>query len=298
MKLIVDKSQRYSKMRAHTWLHLLYGALEKVLNRKDIKQAWSFVDEDYGRLDFNADIPLTYEQLKQIEDFVNNWIKQAIDVEIIETNLNDAIRKWAKAFFDEKYWEKVRVINIHWVDIQLCGWTHSLNTSFVWAFKIISQEAVASWIKRISIITWSKVALYAIEKEEYINNIAKTLDCSTAWILEKVKKIQKESISYKNEVETMKESIIFDKLKTLKKTWWKFDYVVKLEDFNGIDFKTLVQKVRLNFKWNILIYSKEWNFAIITETFSAQEFIKENNIQWWWNNNIIQWKDLKILGIL
>ena len=298
MKLVVDKASRYTKMRAHTWIHMLYWALEKVLNRKDIKQAGSFVDEDYGRLDFNADKPISYKQLKQIEELVNGWIKQAIDVEIFETSLQDAIKKWAKAFFDEKYWEKVRVIKIPWVDIQLCGGTHSPNTSFVWAFKIISQQAVASWIKRISIVTWPKVASDSIKKQEYIQDIAQKFDCTPSQILEKVEKTQKELNSCKSELENLKDAMIVWKLKTIEKTWWKFDYIINLEIFEGIDFKNLVQKVKSNLKWNILIYSKQWNFAIITETFSAKEFAKENNLKWWWNDNMVQWRDKKILEIL
>ena len=298
MKLLVNKASRYAKMRAHTGVHLFYGALEKVLDRKNIKQAGSFVDEDYGRLDFNADKPISHSQLKQIEELVNNWIKQAIEIEIVETSLQEAIKKWAKAFFSEKYGEKVRVINIPWADIELCGGTHSPTTNFIWAFKIISQEAVASWIKRISILTGPKVALDDIQKQEYIHNIAQKIDCAPAQILEKVEKVQKELSSYKSELENLKESMIVWKLKTIEKTWWKFDYIINLEIFEGIDFKTLVQKVRSNLKWNILIYSKQWNFAIITESFSAKEFAKENNLKWWWNDNMVQWRDQKILEIL
>ena len=298
MKLIVDKASRYAKMRSHTGVHLLYGALEKVLNRKDIKQAGSYVDEDYGRLDFNSDKPLTNQQLVEIEKLVNEWIRQAIDVEILETTLDEAIQKWAKAFFDEKYWKKVRVINIPWADIQLCGGTHSPTTNFLWAFKIVWQEAVSSWIRRIIILTGTKVALDDMEKEQYIQDIAKKMDCAPAQILEKIEKIQKEATSYKNELEKLKEAMIVWKLQKLEKTWWKFDYIILAEDFEWIDFKTLVQKVRSTLKWNILIYSKQWNFAIITETFSAKEFAKENSIRWWWNDNMVQWKDVKILKLI
>jgi alanyl-tRNA synthetase len=83
-----------------------------VLNRNDIKQAGSYVDEDYGRLDFNADKPLTLEQIRQVENLVNEWIRKVIPVEVIETSLDKAISLGAKAFFDEKYGEIVRVIKI------------------------------------------------------------------------------------------------------------------------------------------------------------------------------------------
>ena len=299
MKLVVNKPQRYAKMRAHTGVHLLYGALEKVLKRNDIKQAGSFVDEDYWRLDFNADKPLTKEQIQEVENLVNNWIYQAIPVEIFETSLDEAIKKWAKAFFDEKYWEKVRVINIPWADIQLCWWTHSPNTSFLWAFKIIWQEAVASWIKRIIIVTWPKVAKFAQEKEQELMQIAQTLECSPAQINQKINKIQKESEKLKSELETVKQKIIESKLSSIKPSEWQFKYKIKLEDFDWINFKELVNIARNKLSWSMLIYSEQWNFAIISDwSFSAKEFAKEKNLKWWGNDHIVQWRDPKILEIL
>ncbi len=299
MKLVVNKPQRYAKMRAHTGVHLLYGALEKVLKRNDIKQAGSFVDEDYWRLDFNADKPLTKEQIQEIENLVNNWIYQAIPVEIFETSLDEAIKKWAKAFFDEKYWEKVRVINIPWADIQLCGGTHSPNTSFLWAFKIIWQEAVASWIKRIIIVTWPKVAKFAQEKEQELIQIAQTLECSPAQISQKINKIQKEAEKLKSELETIKQKIIENKLSSIKPTEWQFKYKIKLEDFDWINFKELVNMAKNKLSWSMLIYSEQWNFAIISDwSFSAKEFAKEKNLKWGGNDHIVQWRDQKILEIL
>ena len=299
MKLIVDKPQRYAKMRAHTGVHLLYGALEKILNRNDIKQAGSYVDEDYWRLDFNADKPLTLEQLYQIENLVNKWIYEAIPVEIFETTLDDAIKQWAKAFFDEKYWEKVRVIKIPWADIQLCGWTHSPNTSFLWAFKIISQEAVASGIKRLVIITGPKVAKFAQDKEKLLYEIAEKLEVSPAQILQKINKFEKELQQYKSEIESLKSSMLLSKLKNLSKLNWEFDYIVSADEFDWIDFKSVVQAVRNNLTGKIIVFNKNWNFAIISDgTFSAKTFAKENNLRWGWPDNFVQWRDEKILKII
>ncbi len=299
MKLKVNKQQRYAKMRAHTGVHLLFWALEQITWRTDIKQAGSYVDEDYWRLDFNADKPLSGETIQKIEKLVNNWIYQAIDVEIFETSLDDAVKQWAKAFFDEKYWNKVRVIKIAWADVELCGWTHSPNTSFLWAFKIISQDAVSSWIKRLTILTWPKVASHSIEQENYINQIAQSLNASPAQILEKIWKNQKELETVKNQLNKIKEWLINSKLKSLEKQDWDFEYIIKLEDFDGIDFKTLVQKVRTTFTdSNIIIYSQEGNFAIVGNNISAKEFAKEKWLKWWGSDTIVQWRDKKILELV
>ncbi len=300
MKLKVNKQQRYAKMRAHTWIHLLFWALEKITWRTDIKQAGSYVDIDYWRLDFNSDKPLNQSTIQQIEKLVNNWIKEAINIDIFETSLDEAIKSGAKAFFDEKYWKKVRIIKIQWADVELCGWTHSPNTSFLWAFKIISQDAVSSGIKRLVISTWPKVAEHSIEQENYINQIAQNLDSSPAQIIEKLWKNKKELENLKNELNKIKEWLINSKLKSLKKQNWDFEYIVKLEDFEGIDFKTLIQKIRTTFtNSNIIIYSQEWNFAIISNNnFSVKEFAKENWLKWWWSDSIFQWRDKKILDLI
>jgi len=299
MKLKVNKAQRYAKMRAHTGIHLMYGAMEKILNRTDIKQAGSYVDEDYWRLDFSADKPLTQKQIQDIENLVNKWIYESIDVEIFETSLDNAVKQWAKAFFDEKYWEKVRVIKIPWADIQLCGGTHAPNTNFLWAFKIISQESVASWIRRLIILTWPKVAQFAQEKETFINQIAEKLDSSPSQILPKIEKLEKEINKYKSEVENLKSAMIWTELSKLSKQEGQFNYIINLEDFNWIDFKTLVQKVRENLEWNIIVYSKAWNFAIISDgSFSAKEFAKEKWLRWWGSDTMVQWRDPKILDII
>jgi len=299
MKLKVNKPQRYAKMRAHTGVHLLYGALEKVTGRKDIKQAGSFVDEDYGRLDFNADKPLTLEQIREIENLVNSWIYQAIDVEISETTLDDAISKGAKAFFDEKYWEKVRLINIPGADIELCGGTHSSNTAFVGAFKIISQDAVASWIKRLVIVTGFKVAKFAQEKEDYLYQIAKKLGSAPAQILQKVEKNEKELQTYSDELKVLKQSLLEWKLKNLKPLEGRFSYVINADEFEGIDFKSLVQAVRQYLQGSMIIFNKNWNFTIISDgSFSAKEFAKEKWLKGGWSDTIVQWRDIKILNII
>lgn len=299
MKLSVNKRSRTAKQRAHSWVHLLYWALEKVTERSDIKQAWSYVDEDYARLDFNSESNLSLKELHKIEDLANKRIWDSIEIDISEKTMEEAMKEWAKAFFDEKYWEKVRVINIPWVDIQLCGWTHSKNTADIWAFKIISQDAVSSGIKRISIITWPKVAKNAQEQEIYIWKISESLDCAPAQIIEKTTKLNKDLEQKNAELENLKLNSIKSELEKVEKLNWKFDYAISGEDFKWIDFKDLVKKTREILQGNILIYNKQGNFAIIwNQEFSAKNFAKAQSLKWGGNDAMVQWKDPKIFEII
>ncbi|HCY21669.1 TPA: hypothetical protein DIC40_07680 [Patescibacteria group bacterium] len=90
MKLIVDIAQRYAKMRAHTAAHLLHAQLGTIFS--ETKQAGSFVDEDYLRLDFAADRALTGEELLEIQKTINHLIYAALPVENFETSYDEAIK--------------------------------------------------------------------------------------------------------------------------------------------------------------------------------------------------------------
>lgn len=90
MKLVVDQAQRNAKMRAHTATHLLHASLNAVF--PETKQAGSFVDEDYLRLDFSADRALTNQELVMIQQNVNDIIYAALPVENFETSYDEAIK--------------------------------------------------------------------------------------------------------------------------------------------------------------------------------------------------------------
>lgn len=156
MKLIVDLQQRYAKMRAHTATHLLHAALDEMLG--GTKQAGSLVDQDFLRFDFAAKQPLTNEQLAIIDSKINHWIAHSLSVTTTESSLAEATKLGAKAFFEDKYGDIVRVVSVQDGDVdlksvELCGGTHVTNTNHIGAFKIVEQEAVASGVRRIIAVT-------------------------------------------------------------------------------------------------------------------------------------------------
>ena len=116
------------------------------------------MDEDFLRFDFAAKKPLNDETLRNIEQKINKRIFQALPVHIEEMSYDQAIQKGAKAFFEDKYGDIVRLVSIQGENtdlksLELCGGTHVNNTKNIGSFTIISQEAVASGVRRISAIT-------------------------------------------------------------------------------------------------------------------------------------------------
>jgi len=110
MKVIVDECQRYAKMRAHTATHLLHAQLAKIF--PTTKQAGSMVDDDVLRFDFQTERLLTQQEIACIEKRMNQLIYLAADVIVEEMSLKDATVLGAKAFFEDKYGDVVRVVRV------------------------------------------------------------------------------------------------------------------------------------------------------------------------------------------
>ncbi len=294
--------QRYAKMRAHTATHLLHAELAKIF--PNTKQAGSLVDEDLLRFDFYANNLLTPEQIRDIENKVNQTILKAFPVDLIETSFEEWVKLGAKAFFEEKYWDEVRVIRVHNGDenisVELCGWTHVSNTKEIWAFTIVSQEAVASWIKRITAYTWPKVIEKLHNYEEILDWVSSTLDVkSYAQINEKISKYVKENSDLQQRVESLETATIRVNLQSAQsRSNSDFSKISQLPI--GTNFKTLTWIVKEIFpsEKSILLYTDEWNYVVITDgSISAKELAKKYNLRGWGSDLIAQWKDELVKNI-
>ena len=302
MQLIVDQCQRYAKMRAHTATHLLHTQLATIF--KTTKQAGSLVDEDYLRFDFNADRLLSPEEIHDIEKNINQMIYDAYTVEVKETSYDEAIKLWAKAFFEDKYGDVVRVVRVFThdneiVSIELCGWTHVTNTKDIWCFAIIGQEAVASGVKRITAVVWPKVAMRIYEVQAILDGtIAKLWIKTSTQLADKLDKTLKEYDEMKAKIEWMETTMIKQILTWSDFSSWKgLDkvFLVPLE----LNFKNVVFQAKWIFEnQNVLIFNKEWWFVLLTASWtSAKEFGKILGIAGWWTDTMIQGKDEKVLKL-
>lgn len=137
--------------RYHTATHLLNAALKKVVD-KNIHQRGSNITVERMRFDFNCDHKLTEEEKKKVEDLVNKWIEEGLEVKVDEMSKQEAITSGAECMFIEKYPDIVTVYSIGGVSRELCGGPHVKNTKELGKFKIIKEEASSAGIRRIKAV--------------------------------------------------------------------------------------------------------------------------------------------------
>jgi alanyl-tRNA synthetase len=156
---VVNEIRRHNIMRNHTATHLIHEALRITLG-EHLHQQGSLVAPDRLRFDFNHFEKITPDQIRKIEDIVNEKI--ALDLPVYAINdpkdwlpIEEAKRRFPKLkmFFGEKYGDKVRVVEVKDFTWELCGGTHVKNTKDIQLFKIISEASIASGIRRIEAVT-------------------------------------------------------------------------------------------------------------------------------------------------
>ncbi|MEK6936414.1 MAG: alanine--tRNA ligase [Nanoarchaeota archaeon] len=147
---LADNSDATKKL--HTATHLLNAALRKVLKNPDIYQKGSNITPERLRFDFNFDRKLTDEEIKKVEELVNQKIIESIPIVCELMNPKQAKEKGAQGVFDEKYGEKVSVYSAGNFSKEICAGPHVENTSELEHFKIIKEESVAAGVRRIKAI--------------------------------------------------------------------------------------------------------------------------------------------------
>jgi alanyl-tRNA synthetase len=152
VEAVVDRETRHATMRNHTATHLLHAALRERLGTH-VRQAGSAVRPDKLRFDFTHGQGLGAEELRAVEDRVNEWIKASAPVRWLNMDREEAERLGAMALFGEKYGEWVRVVEVEGVSRELCGGTHVANTAEVGVFKIVSEGSSAANVRRVEAIT-------------------------------------------------------------------------------------------------------------------------------------------------
>jgi alanyl-tRNA synthetase len=170
----VEAETRHATMRNHTATHLLHAALRERLGTH-VRQAGSAVRPDKLRFDFTHGQALSAEELRDVEERVNEWVKASRAVRWMNMDREEAERLGAMALFGEKYGEWVRVVEVDGVSRELCGGTHVANTAEVGIFKITSEGSSAANVRRVEAITGPAAIDWFREREAQLREAGELL---------------------------------------------------------------------------------------------------------------------------
>jgi len=199
----IDAGRRAAIRRNHTATHLLHAALRQVLG-PHVKQAGSLVAPDRLRFDFVHFSALTTEQLRNIEQIVNKHILRNTHVETVVKPTQEAIAAGAMALFGEKYGDKVRVVSVPGVSMELCGGTHVHATGDIGLFAIVSEGGVAAGTRRIEAITGTEsLKLFEVNRE-IVNSLGQLLNARPEELAAKVNTLQDETKRLARELQQAK----------------------------------------------------------------------------------------------
>jgi alanyl-tRNA synthetase len=174
VEAVVDHGARHATMRNHTATHLLHAALRERLGTH-VRQAGSAVRPDKLRFDFTHGQALSPEDLRAVEDRVNEWVKASRPVRWLEMERAEAEKLGAMALFGEKYGEWVRVVEVEGVSRELCGGTHVANTAEVGIFKLTSEGSSAANVRRVEAITGPVAIDFFREREAELREAGELL---------------------------------------------------------------------------------------------------------------------------
>jgi len=199
----VNSELRLRTANNHSATHLMHAALRQVLGTH-VEQKGSLVDAERLRFDFSHFGKMTKEEIREVERIVNERIRADIPNETLENvPINDAKQMGAMALFGEKYGENVRVISFdRSYSVELCGGTHVKATGQIGLFKIVSEGAIASGVRRLEAITGEVAEQYVIDMQDKLEQI-KEIVKSTGDIVKGVAQLNQQLVRINKELEDL-----------------------------------------------------------------------------------------------
>nr|WP_211210719.1 alanine--tRNA ligase [Hahella ganghwensis] len=204
----VDRHKRQATALNHSATHLMHEALRRVLG-EHVVQKGSLVDAEKLRFDFAHYEAVTPEQLRQVEEIVNDQIRANADVSTELMDMESAKKRGAMALFGEKYGETVRVLAMGEDDfsVELCGGTHVKRTGDIGSFMITSESGISSGVRRIEAVTGQNAERWVKAGEQSLKEIAGLVKGSRESVLEKVKALMERNRALEKDLEQAKSKL-------------------------------------------------------------------------------------------
>ncbi len=281
VRLKIDVERRKAIMRAHTSTHILQSVLRKEFGEQ-LGQQGSAVYPDEFHFDFNFNEKISDEKLIELERKMNDIIVSSIPLVIKEMPIEEAKKSGALAFFEEKYGDIVRIVEIPGVSKEFCGGTHVSNTSQIGMVLLRSFRSVASGIRRIEGITGKKAYDEVMKERLVISTLKNKLGGSTDVLVKHLDKLIAENKAYKKETELFKKKVFELELKNIEaqdSNGVKY-YVKTFKDAKMNDLKSAFDIMKKYFNSGIAILAGEDNGRsyILVGSISGREGVSAKEV--------------------
>lgn len=206
----VDEENRKRICANHSVTHLAHKALKMILG-DHVAQKGSMVEADRMRFDVSHPKQITAEQLRQVEDIVNEQIRNDLPVTTVIMNKEEAVKLGAMALFDEKYGDDVRVVTMGDENApfsrELCGGTHVCSTGNIGYFHIIGESAVAAGVRRLECLTGFGADSYVRETENKLHHVAAALKTNLNDLEARINSLLEERKKQEQEIFNLKKAL-------------------------------------------------------------------------------------------
>ena len=203
LTVVVDEELRLSTTNNHTAAHLMHEALRQVLG-EHVNQAGSLVNPEILRFDFTHFEKVSETQLEEIENIVNAVIRKNIPTDIYEIPFQQAIDSGITALFGEKYGDVVRVVKVSDFSEELCGGCHVEATGQIGQFRVFSEEAIASGVRRVVAVTGRQAELMNQEHGRVARSMRQFMNVPEAQVPKMVEKLADEKRQLERELQNLR----------------------------------------------------------------------------------------------
>lgn len=239
LELRIDTARRQAACLNHSATHILQAVLSKTLG-DHVQQAGSLVTPERLRFDFTHFSPLSKKELWQIEDEVNRSIRanRSVNTEVMETE--EAVAAGAKALFGEKYADRVRVVQMGDLSMELCGGTHVSASGEIGLFKIIQESGIAAGVRRIEAVTGDKALEEVHKHQQLVDNVAALAKTDPSRLQQRIEKLLEQQKELEREIETLQDRLEADRAAEMAQDIRKVgDIELLIARLDGLDGKQL-----------------------------------------------------------
>ena len=237
VKCQVDESRRQMIRKNHTATHLMHKALKVVLG-DHVQQAGSLVHPNYLRFDITHFEKIASDEIKEIEQIVNNEILSNNKLDIAIQSFDEAKKEGALAMFGEKYGDRVRVITVSKFSKELCGGTHVVRTGDIGLFKITEESSLASGVRRLVAVTGPKAVEHVQKNYAILDSIKSQLNCNIEKAPEYLDKLVKDKKALEKKIKQQKKSNSTLNLESIVKdsiTLGDYELIITMTDVSIMD---------------------------------------------------------------